>query len=245
MNAHRIALIVAAPALLFSQASAQSDDAPDSETEAKTEVDAPSEAAAPEGPPVTVKLYEDGYQKRDYDVEVKTGGDIPVVRRDRAEPNAFAVSVDEEDGVFVYRDDEEKAMLCDVGFATLRENLLGLDGMELVTESDSQEAYMKGAVSFTLTKSGHEAHPVIVRREIVPQDDGGAQIDMSACGYENRAGTEALLSKFAALNKQYELRSKFALGQAQATKATEAQNAPKARNAEDEAIKFETKPAKE
>lgn len=99
--------------------------------------------------------------------------------------------------------DSELTLDCASGFEQLKNNVLALDGMELITETGEQLAYMAGPVSFTVTKESHHAHPLIVRRDIIPDTGDGVSIQMAACGYGPKEDFDKAVKKFDFLNQQF------------------------------------------
>ena len=98
---------------------------------------------------------------------------------------------------------------CDKGFLALTADALAIEGMDLVTETQEQRAYMAGGVSYTITKEGHAAHPAIVRRDVVVKGPEDISIAMAVCGYGSQQAAEALVQRMDILNEQYLLRLKI------------------------------------
>lgn len=111
-----------------------------------------------------------------------------------------------------YADSEDVAMECALGFDQLRADVQDVERMELVSETDGEEAYMIQGVSFTLTKAGHDAHPMIVRREII-EDAGALDIKTSGCGFGDKEAFEKQLASYLELNQKFITKSKFRIDQ--------------------------------
>lgn len=100
---------------------------------------------------------------------------------------------------------------CPQGFEKLQANAIATDGMELVTETDEQIAYMSGQVSYTLTKEAHFAYPMIIRRDVVVDEMDKLSISMAACGYGTKEASEKTMEGFAMLNERFLLQNKIQL----------------------------------
>lgn len=98
---------------------------------------------------------------------------------------------------------------CSMGFKELKANAINMDGMEMITETEDQIAYMSGPISFTFTKEAHAAHPVIMRRDIVFLDEKVESVDMAACGYGSKEEFDEMIEIFDFFNQQYLLQQKF------------------------------------
>ncbi len=98
---------------------------------------------------------------------------------------------------------------CPEGFEKLRADALAMDGMELVTETDEQVAYMSGPISFTLTKDVHYAHPMIVRRDVIVGEEDKLSVSMAACGYGSKEDADKVMERFAVLNERFLLQQKI------------------------------------
>ncbi len=92
---------------------------------------------------------------------------------------------------------------CPLGFEKLQAEAIAMDGMELVTETPEQVAYMAGPVSFTMTKDDHFAHPMIIRRDVQLDEDEKLSVDMAACGYGSEEDSDRVMERFAFLNEQF------------------------------------------
>lgn len=100
---------------------------------------------------------------------------------------------------------------CASGFETLKKDMLDIEGIEQVTETEMQIAYMAREISYTLTKPSHYAHPMIVRRDIVVGDNDKVDIKMAGCGYNTKENSDRLMQSFTILNQQYLLQQKVKL----------------------------------
>lgn len=98
---------------------------------------------------------------------------------------------------------------CPQGFEALQSEAIAIDGMELVTETDEQIAYMSGPVSFALTKEGHFAHPMIVRRDVIVDDPEDLSISMAGCGYGAKEAFDKTMERFTLLNERFLLQQKI------------------------------------
>jgi|GEM_PF-5120145 len=98
---------------------------------------------------------------------------------------------------------------CTPGFDQIKADAIAMDGMELISEEHEQIAYMTGPVSITITTEGHPAHPMLVRRDIVPAEEEGVTIAMAACGYGEKEAFDNAIARYDVLNQRYELQQKF------------------------------------
>ncbi len=98
---------------------------------------------------------------------------------------------------------------CPQGFEHLQAEAIAMDGMEMVTETDEQIAYMAGPVSFTLTKDTHYAHPMIIRRDIIVGEEDKLSVNMAACGYGSKEESDKVMERFALLNERFLLQQKI------------------------------------
>lgn len=98
---------------------------------------------------------------------------------------------------------------CPQGFDKLRAEAIAVEGMEMVTETDEQIAYMSGPISYTLTKEGHFAHPMIVRRDVVVAEPEKLSVSMAACGYGGKEASDKTMERFALLNERFLLQQKI------------------------------------
>ncbi len=106
---------------------------------------------------------------------------------------------------------------CTLGFEKLAADAIAMEGIEMATETDEQIAYMTpDGVSFTMTKEGHFAHPMILRRDVVFGDGelvangvDEVRIDMAACGYGAKEASDRVMERFAALNEQFIFQQKI------------------------------------
>ena len=107
---------------------------------------------------------------------------------------------------------------CTVGFEQLKADAIAMENMEMVEETDEQIAYITPeAVSFTMTKEPHPAHPMIVRRDVVVGDGevvasgDEIRIDMAACGFGTKEASDRVMDGFALLNERFMLQQKIRL----------------------------------
>ena len=108
----------------------------------------------------------------------------------------------DEASVYEYSN-SDLALDCASGFEQLKNDALTINGMELITETGEQLAYMAGPISYTVTKESHHAHPLIVRRDINPDTGDGVSIQMAACGYGGKEDFDKAVKKFDFLNQQF------------------------------------------
>ena len=104
--------------------------------------------------------------------------------------------------------DSDLALDCTKSFSDLKLRMLAIDSIKKVTETDTQIAYMSDGISYTLTKNDHYAHPMIVRRDVVFDDDNKVDIKMAGCGYGSREDSDRLMQSFTNLNARYLLQQK-------------------------------------
>ncbi len=98
---------------------------------------------------------------------------------------------------------------CPQGFEQLQADAIAMDGMEMVTETDEQIAYMSEGVSFTMTKDGHYAHPMIIRRDVIVAGQDKISVSMAACGYGSKEDSDNVMERFAVLNERFLLQQKI------------------------------------
>ena len=92
---------------------------------------------------------------------------------------------------------------CRRGFERLVADAQGLpDSQELPVPAGSlMRAVASGPMVHSFTTPGHAAHPMIVRRDVF-QRDGAVMVGLTACGYGDKAASDALVEDFKRLTEQ-------------------------------------------
>ncbi|MEM8770342.1 MAG: hypothetical protein AAGD92_01720 [Pseudomonadota bacterium] len=123
---------------------------------------------------------------------------------------AATTAAEDEKPPHFYEDDDLQ-LDCTLGFDNLKTSALEIEGIELLSQNETQVAYGVNPISFTITKEGHPAHPMILRRDILVDDDDKVDVKMAACGYGSKEDADKVVKKFRVMNEQFLLKYKLRL----------------------------------
>ncbi|MEO0551155.1 MAG: hypothetical protein AAFZ91_14635 [Pseudomonadota bacterium] len=90
---------------------------------------------------------------------------------------------------------------CERGISELSLCILNRQGIEwLPNAGDDFVAINDEDSVYALTRDTHPAHPMIVRRKAIEDDDGYISIQTTACGYGDKAASDRLMAQYKELD---------------------------------------------
>ena len=119
----------------------------------------------------------------------------------RAEGESCGKIAPDHKGVIPEWPNEPVDFDCSRGVTELSLCIFNREGIDWLKNAGPQfAAIYDGQAVYALTREGHPAYPMIVRREVKAGDDGETKIVTTACGYGDKAASDQLIEDYKQLD---------------------------------------------